>query len=186
MGADYLIFTDVSTDIDKEMLKKYDIRFVPMEYVLGTDTFYCEQPETEEMMHNFYEKLRNKIETHTSQITPNNYYEVFEPFVKEGKSLIYISLSSGLSNTYESALLAANNLKEDYEDAEIEIVDSLSATGGMGILCEIAGMNREKGMNCKENAEWLRNNATRINHWFEVEDLIYLKRGGRISSRCLE
>lgn len=90
MGADYLIFTDVSTDIDKEMLKKYDIRFVPMEYVLGTDTFYCEQPETEEMMHNFYEKLRNKIETHTSQITPNNYYEVFEPFVKEGKSLIYI------------------------------------------------------------------------------------------------
>ena len=57
MGADYLIFTDVSTDIDKEMLKKYDIRFVPMEYVLGTDTFYCEQPETEEMMHNFYEKI---------------------------------------------------------------------------------------------------------------------------------
>lgn len=161
MGADYLIFTDVSTDIDKEMIEKYDIRFVPMEYVLGTDTFYCEQPESDETMHNFYEKLRNKIETHTSQITPNNYYEIFEPYVKEGKPLIYISLSSGLSNTYESALLAANNLKEDYENAEIEVVDSLSATGGMGIICELAGMNRENGMSCKENAAWLRENAVK-------------------------
>lgn len=179
---DYLIFADVSVDIDMQIAKEKDIRFVPMEYVLGTDTFNCAEPESDEMMHNYYEKLREKIETHTSQITPNYYYEFFEPYVKEGKSLIYISLSSGLSNTYESALLAVNNLKEDYDNVNIEVVDSISATGGMGLLCESAADNREAGMSLEDNAEWLRKNASLINHWFKVEDLMYLKRGGRVSA----
>ena len=76
---DYLIFADVSADIDIEIAKKYDIRFVPMEYVLGEEIFYCKEPESQEMMHEYYEKLRGKIDTHTSQITPNHYYELFEP-----------------------------------------------------------------------------------------------------------
>lgn len=178
----YLIFADVSVDIDMETAREKEIRFVPMEYVLGDDTFMCNQPESNEVMHNFYEKLRGKVETHTSQITPNFYFELFEPYVKDGKEILYISLSSGLSNTYESALLAVENLKDEYDNVNIEVVDSISATGGMGLLCESAAQNRDSGMSLSENAQWLRRNAMLINHWFKVEDLMYLKRGGRVSA----
>jgi DegV family protein with EDD domain len=178
----YLIFTDVSVDIDREFAKKNDVRFVPMEYVLGDENFNCTEPESDEMMHNYYDKLRQKVVTHTSQIVPYNYTSVFEPLIKEGNSIIYISLSSGLSNTYESALLAAKELQEDYPEAELEIVDSYGATGGMGILTELAVSNRDKGMTIKENAAWLREHSGNVNYWFKVEDLMYLKRGGRVSA----
>ena len=178
----YLIFADVSLDIDKEFAKENDIRYVPMEYVLGEETYNCTEPEDDEMMHNYYDKLRNKITTHTSQIVPYNYTSIFEPLIKEGQSVLYISLSSGLSNTYESALMAANEIKEEYPDSEIEIVDSYAATGGMGILVELAVNNRKAGMSISENAEWLRAHAKNVNHWFKVEDLMYLKRGGRVSA----
>ena len=178
----YYIFSDVSLDIDSSFAKENDIRYVPMEYVLGEDTFCCEAPESDEMMHNFYEKLRNKITTHTSQITPNNYIELFESYVKEGAEIIYLSLSSGLSNTYESALMAVQSLKEEYGEAKIEVVDSLGATGGMGLMVESAVANRKAGMSYKENAQWLREHANNVNFFFKVEDLMYLKRGGRVSA----
>lgn len=178
----YLIFSDVSLDIDKNFAADHDIKYVPMEYVLGEETFYCDKPESDSMMHNYYDKLRQKVKTQTSQITPTHYMDLFEPLIKEGNDIIYLSLSSGLSNTYESACLAAQNLKEDYNDAVIEVVDSLSATGGMGLLVESAFVNKEAGMSVTENAEWLRKHALNVRHWFKVEDLMYLKRGGRVSA----
>ncbi|MGN1188020.1 MAG: DegV family protein [Lachnospiraceae bacterium] len=178
----YYIFSDVSLDIDSSFAKENDIRYVPMEYVLGEDTFCCNAPESDEMMHNYYEKLRNKITTHTSQITPNNYIELFESYVKDGAEIIYLSLSSGLSNTYESALMAVQTLNEEYGEAKIEVVDSLGATGGMGLMVESAVANRKAGMSYKENAQWLREHANNINFYFKVEDLMYLKRGGRVSA----
>ena len=102
--------------------------------------------------------------------------------MKEKKSILYLSLSGGLSNTYESARLAVEMLKESYDEVDVEVVDSLGATGGMGLLIEAACRNREKGMSLGENAAWLRENANRVNYWFKVEDLMYLKRGGRISA----
>lgn len=179
---DYEIFSDVSLDIDKAFMEHDKIRFVPMEYMLGEDTFHCNRPESDEMMHHYYDKLRQAIPTRTSQIAPFHYVSVFEPYVKEKKSLLYLSLSSGLSNTYESAQMAVEMLKESYEEVNVEVVDSLGATGGMGLLAEAACKNREAGMSLRENAAWLRENANRVNYWFKVEDLMYLKRGGRISA----
>ncbi len=179
---DYEIFVDVSLDIDKEFLEQYDVKFVPMEYMLGEETFLCDRPETDEMMHDYYEKLRRTVPTKTSQIAPFHYVSVFEPYVKEKKSVLYLSLSSGLSNTYESARMAVEMLKESYDEVSVEVVDSLGATGGMGLLIEAACRHREAGMGLEENAAWLRENAIRINYWFKVEDLMYLKRGGRISA----
>ena len=172
---DYMIFADVSIDIDMAFADKYDLKYIPMEYILDDNSFNCSRPENDEMMHQYYEKLRLKASTHTSQIVPNSYVEAFEGYIKEGKGILYISLSSGLSNTYESALLAAKMLKDDYPECEIEVVDSLGATGGMGILAESACLNREKGMS-------LREHANNINFWFKVEDLMYLCRGGRVSA----
>ena len=179
---DYMIFADVSIDIDMAFADKYDLKYISMEYILDDNSFNCSRPENDEMMHQYYEKLRLKASTHTSQIVPNNYVEAFEDYIKEGKGILYISLSSGLSNTYESALLAAKMLGEDYPECEVEVVDSLGATGGMGILAESACLNREKGMSLSDNAKWLREHANNINFWFKVEDLMYLCRGGRVSA----
>ncbi len=179
---DYEIFSDVSLDIDREFARKHQVRYVPMEYMLEEQSFRCTEPESDSMMHEYYEKLRRKASTHTSQITPNHYLEVFKPYVKEGRPLLYISLSSGLSNTYGSACMAAQMLREDYTNAEIEVVDSLGGTGGMGLLVEKACENRESGMSLTENAEWLRKHAGNISYWFKVEDLMYLQRGGRVSA----
>lgn len=178
----YEIFSDVSLDIDKTFMEQNEIRFVPMEYMLGEDTFHCERPESDEMMHDYYDKLRQAIPTRTSQIAPFHYVSVFEPYVKAKKPLLYLSLSSGLSNTCESAQMAVEILKESYDEVNVEVVDSLGATGGMGLLTEAACRNREAGMSLGENAAWLRENANRVNYWFKVEDLMYLKRGGRISA----
>lgn len=178
----YEIFTDVSVDIDRDFAAQNHIRYVPMDYVLGTETFHCEAPESDEMMHQYYDRLRNKITTQTSQIVPYHYISVFEPYIKEKKPILYICLSSGLSNTYESALMAVKTLKDSYDEVSIEVVDSLGATGGMGLLAESACVNRDKGMSLEENAAWLRTYARKINYWFKVEDLMYLKRGGRISA----
>lgn len=178
----YYIFADVSIDIDKDFAAANDVRYIPMEYVLGEDTYPCVAPESDEMMHTYYERLRQKVTTHTSQIVPNNYIEIFEPYVKNGDEIVYISLSSGLSSTYDSALMAVKMLKEDYDDVKIEVVDSLGATGGMGLMVESAVINRDKGMSYTENAKWLRDHANNVNYWFKVEDLMYLKRGGRVSA----
>ena len=178
----YVIFTDMSVDIDKKAAEQIGIKFVPMEVTVGDETFTATNPSGLEEMHLYYDELRKGVTTGTSQITPYNYVETFEPYIKENTGILYISLSSGLSKTFESASLAVMELKDKYGDAaQIEIVDSLGGTGGMGLLCEAAGINRDNGMSISENAEWLRAHATDINYWFMVEDLMYLKRGGRIS-----
>lgn len=178
----YEIFVDMSLDIDEKVAAENDLRYVPMEYMLGEETHRAIGPESDETMHNFYESMRRNIPTQTSQITPYHYEQIFIPYIKEGKPILYIALSSGLSKTYESALLAVDTIKDNYKEAGIEVVDSLGATGGMGLLAEAACKNRAAGMTLEENAAWLRANARKINYWFMVEDLIYLKRGGRVSA----
>lgn len=180
----YYIYADVSIDIDMEFARENDIRFVPMEYMLGDDAFNCTEPETDETMHVYYEKLRHKVPTKTSQITPNSYVEIFEPAVREGIPILYLALSSGLSDTYSSARMAVRLLQEEYDNdsINIEIVDSYGATGGMGLLAEAAVANRKNGMSISENADWLRAHSRNILYWFKVEDLMYLMRGGRVSA----
>lgn len=179
---DYFIYSDVSLDIEAEFAKEQDIRFVPMEYIVGEETFRCDSLQSNEDMHRFYEKLRQKQETKTSQITPVHYMDCFEPLVKEGVGILYLCLSSGLSDTYSSASLAVSQLKDQYGGARIEVIDTLGATGGMGLLAELAAGNRERGMSLEENAAVLRERALDIQYWFKVEDLMYLLRGGRVSA----
>lgn len=181
MNAPYIIFTDVSADMSPELAKEYDIHFVPMRYTLGDAERTCDCMESEDILHQFYEGQRHGDMTQTTQISPQNYMDLFTPFVQKGISILYLSLSSGLSNTYNSSLMAAEELKDQYPDAQIVCVDTLGATCGMGVLVEAAAKNREAGMNITDNAGWLEENRLKVCHWFMVEDLMYLKRGGRIS-----
>lgn len=178
--GEYIIYSDISADLPAQFASEKDIRFIPMSYTIGDEDRVCSGIEPDDILKRFYNGQRAGDLTHTTQISPYKYVEIFEPILSEGKSILYISLSSGLSNTYNSSLIAAEELAEKYPDVKVVCVDSLGATGGMGVLLELAAHNRDKGMTIEENAEWLNNNKLRIYHWFMVEDLMYLKRGGRI------
>lgn len=179
----YDIYSDVSLDMAFDLAEKYDIKYVPMDVVLNGEIYASKGLMSLDDMHAYYEKLRHGATTGTSQISQAVYEDIFTACVKEGRSLMYLALSSGLSSTYDSACLVLSEIKEEYgeENVHIEVIDTLGATGGMGMLAELAGINRDAGMDLKENAEYVREYAHRIYYWFMVEDLMFLKRGGRVS-----
>lgn len=182
MEQSYVIFSDISADIPADYAKENDIRFISMRYSLGDEDRVCEEIEAEEILKRFYDGQRNGDLTRTSQISPQIYMDVFTPVLEEGKDILYLALSSGLSSTYQSSCLAAGQLREQFPEREIVCVDSLAATGGMGLLLEAAVQNRKEGMALSENGKWLEENRLHVCHWFMVEDLMYLKRGGRVST----
>ena len=122
------------------------------------------------------------IEDNNIVIIPMKYILGETEHLMEGRDILYISLSGGLSSTCSSARTAAEEIEEDFPELEIEIVDSFAATGGMGLLLMSAVQARQDGVSLSENAKALRENALRICHWFLVDDLKYLRRGGRISA----
>ncbi|MBR2570609.1 MAG: DegV family protein [Clostridia bacterium] len=178
----YAIFVDTSADIDKTVLQDNEAELVPMEYTVGEDMRTCRQMEDEDLLRRFYEGQRHGDLTHTSQVTPAAYAEAFEPALKAGRDVLYIALSSGLTHTMDSCMLAIRDLKKKYPDATVYPVDSLGGTGGMGLLTERAFANRKSGMTVQENQQDLLAARHRICHIFMVEDLMYLKRGGRVSA----
>lgn len=179
---DYIIMMDVSGDIDSKVATENNICFIPMEYSVGNDMRSCEGPEEESILKNFYEGQRSGDLTKTSQISPFRYEAFLKDIFTKGKSVLYLCLSSGLSSTYQSACIAKQTLMEEYPDCSFYPVDTLAATGGMGVLAERAIRNRKSGMSIEENFEDLTSASKKIKHWFVVEDLMYLKRGGRISA----
>lgn len=178
----YDIYIDGSVDISQEFLVENQIRIMPMQYSLGEEMLeYTKRPE-DSFMEEFYQKMAQGVPTRTSQVTPAVYEEEFGKQAAEGNGILFISLSSGLSSSYNSSLLAIENLREQYPEAAIESVDSLAATGGMGLLLLRAVENRRKGLSLCENAENLRELSLKVCHWFMVDDLMFLKRGGRVSA----
>ena len=181
---DYVIFTDATGDMDKSLITDGGIKIIPMGCIIGDESFMWDGlHDDREALHSFFDKLRNeKTSTSTSQVPPNIYYDTFEPYIKEGKGILYISISSGVSGTYASAVSGINMLKEDYADVHAEVIDSLCASFGEGMLIGSAAENKEKGMSLEENAAWLREHVMNVRCWVKLDDLMFLSRGGRLSS----
>ncbi|MDE7163801.1 MAG: DegV family protein [Clostridiales bacterium] len=179
--VDYLIFTDVSSDVYSDEALSH-ICLIPMDMTVGEDSLTYEQMGDNEYIKHFYDDIRNGKIVKTSQITPHTYKEIFEPFLEGEFGIIYLSLSSGLSSTFESAKEAANNLKNKYPDAKIYPVDSLSATGGMGMIVERMLKNKNNGMSIEDNVADIEEFKKKIYVNCFVNDLMHLKRGGRIGS----
>jgi len=176
------IFVDTSIDIDKTVAESGNVHFVPMNYTFGNEERVCVGIEDEAFLVDFYNGQRKGDLTRTSQVTPQTYIDVFKPTLLEGKDVLYISLSSGLTKTFDSVNMAKNELEEEISNAFVYPVDSLSATGGMGLLVELAIQLRDEGVSSKEAADRLTEAAKKICHIFVVDDLMYLKRGGRVSA----
>ncbi len=177
---EYVIFTDASADVSEEFVKAHDIRFVPMHYTFGKEDRISQGPETVEMLKKFYDGQRKGDLTQTSQIAPQVYIDNFEPELREGKDVIYLSLSSGITKTFDSVQVAKAAMEEKYPDVHIYPVDTLGAAGSMGIIVELAARNREAGMDVETNAADLEARSHETIILLMVDDLMYLKRGGRL------
>ena len=180
--SNYTICIDASVDIEQKFIDDNSIVIIPMEYMIGSEERLMENRLTDDQLVEFYDAMRKGEITHTSQITPFTYHQVFKKEAELGHSILYISLSGGLSSTYASALSAAEDTMEEFDGIRIEVVDSLAGTGGMGLILMEAVRNRDKGISLSENAADLRKKAPKVCHWFLVDDLKYLRRGGRISA----
>lgn len=138
--------------------------------------------ETGERIRNFYEAERNGKMPSTSQINEARFEEIFRGFFSEGKDILYIAFSSALSSTYSRALGAAENIKDEFPDRRVVIVDSKCASLGEGLLVYHAAKMKNSGKTIDEVAKWLEDNKLHLCHWFTVDDLHHLKRGGRVSA----
>lgn len=175
-----VIITDSGSDLPVEYMENNKISFISMMYNFSGREYEDDFGKT--MSHKeFYDGLRSGLMSSTSQINTFKYVEEFKKHVSQGKSIIYIGLSSGLSGSINNANLAVQMVREEYKNADISIVDSKGASMGEGLMVYYACEMLKKGASKEEIVNWLEENKFKICHWFTVEDLNHLKRGGRVS-----
>ena len=175
---EFIIATDSTVDLQKAFLEKNHVLTISLSYIMDGVTY----KDLDGLSHEeFFEKLRKGSLPTTSQINPEEARKLLEPVVKEGKDILYIGFSSGLSGSYNSVRMAADDLMEDYPEAKIITIDSLCASMGEGLLLYKTLQLKEQGKNLDEIAEWIEENKLHICHDVTVDDLNHLHRGGRIS-----
>ncbi|HCW80911.1 MAG TPA: fatty acid-binding protein DegV [Ruminococcaceae bacterium] len=180
--SNYKVITDSAGDLTQEMADELDVEVIPMDFTIGSDTFKnypdyrCISP------HDFYTRIAAGEPSKTTQIGPSVFIETFEKYLKQGTDVLYISFSSGMSGTYSNSMIAAKKLSEKYPDRKVLTADSLSASLGEGLLVWDAVQKKKAGASIEEVQQWVQQNNVRMHHWFTVDDLNHLKRGGRLSA----
>ena len=180
MAENYVLFTDSACDILPDKLAEWNVQMIPLAF-LFTDTGK-EQKDHEEPIREFYTAMRAGRVAKTSCVNEEAFVNAFTSILEAGKDILYLGFSSGLSATVENGKKVAAELAGKYPKRKIRTVDSLAASAGEGLLLYLAVQNRDAGMTLDENADALENDKLHICHWFTVDDLVYLKRGGRISA----
>ena len=174
------IITDSACDLTRDYIKKNNIGLLSLILNLNGQAIKDDLGETLSYK-DFYNKMREGATPTTSQINAHEFEEEFIKYIKNGDSIIYISLSSNLSGTFNSANIAKNNLMDEYPNANIYLVDSLSVSVGQGLLVAKACEMRDSGIGAEEIVNWLEENKRKVIHSILIDDLNHLKRGGRIS-----
>ncbi len=174
----YRIVTDSASDMG-EHLKDWGVASVSLTLKFDGEDVIQKNDEVEPVA--FYNRMREGGVAKTSAVNPEGFIEVFEPILAAGDDILYIGFSSGLSTTCNSGRIAAEKLMEKYPERKITVIDSLSASAGFGMLVYLAVRKKNEGATLDENAEYVTSLIPHMCHWFTVDDLVYLKRGGRIS-----
>ncbi len=176
----YKIITDSSCDFTAKEYAELGLAFAALSiHDQGSTTPSFTEPED---LHNFYESIRAGAMPTTSAVNPEGWTAVMKPILEQGQDVLCLAFSSGLSATYQSAVIAAEELQEKFPDRKIRVVDTLCAAYGQGLLVWYACQKRNSGMALEEVAAWVEENRLHLAHWFTVDDLNHLKRGGRVSA----
>lgn len=178
----FALFTDSFSNLPRSILTARNIRVILGSYLLGGELHKCPEAGDEFDAHSYYEQLRNGVEANTSMLNMADFAEAFEPCLKEGQDVVYVGLSSGVSGTFQAAAMAAEDLSEQYPERTIRVVDSRGAGLGTGILtCRGADL-RESGMGANQVADELNRMTDHLCEYFTVDNLMFLKRTGRLSA----
>lgn len=175
----YRIITDTCCDYPQEMYEQLQLIQVPLSITFRGKEY---SNFTEAQIKEVYDGLRNGEAAQTSAVNPDTWAKYMEPTLAAGDDLLALVFSSGLSTTYQSARIAAEELKEKYPERKIAVVDTLCASMGQGLLVYYACKKRDEGMDLETLTAWCEVNKLNLCHWFTVDDLMYLKRGGRVSA----
>lgn len=178
--ADYVISCCSTADLSEEYFKKRNIEYVCFHYYMN-DKPYMDDLGKTMSIEEFYQAMVDGAETRTSQVNAEEYVAFFEPFLEAGKDIIHLTLSSGISGTYNSAVIAQSMLQEKYPERTIYIIDSLTASSGFGLFMDTLADKRDAGMGVDELAEWCLENRGKMNAWFFSTDLTFFIKGGRVS-----
>ena len=176
----YVIFTDSSCDIQPDLLAKWGVPFVSLTVKFDDETesfnnFDMPFPD-------FYRRMREGGVARTAAANMETFKEAFEPILREGKDILYIGFSSGLSTTVNSGAMAGKELMEEYPERKVVTVDTFAASAGFGLLLWLTVQKRDAGATLEEAAKFVEDTRFHLCHWFTVDDLVYLKRGGRVSA----
>ena len=178
--SDYFLSCCSTADLSKEHFQSRDIHYVCFHYFVN-NVEYSDDLGESMPFDEFYAKIAAGADTKTSQVNISEYVDYFTEFLEQGKDIVHVTLSSGISGTINSARNAASILRERYPERKIYIVDSLGASSGYGLLMDTAATKRDEGLSAEELTEWLEANKLKLHHWFFSTDLTSYVRGGRIS-----
>jgi len=178
--SEYVILTDSGCDIAASRLAEWGIGQVYLTYKFGgSDTVYTPADMAGK---EFYDKMRGGAVARTAAANVSDFLDAFTPVLQEGKDILYIGFSGGLSSTSATAAMTARDLMEEYPERSIVVVDTLAASSGHGLLLYYALEAKKQGKSLQENGEYIESIKLKLCHWFTVDDLVYLKRGGRVSA----
>ena len=175
----YRIITDTCCDLWPEFYERLNVDAQPLSVNFKGQVF---NKYSESWLKEFYDGLRAGELAQTTALNPQNWKDAIKPVLAAGEDVLVLTFSSGLSTTYQSAMIAADELREKYPERTVSVVDTLCASMGQGLFVYYACKKRDEGLSLEELTAWCENNKLNLCHWFTVDDLMYLKRGGRVSA----
>ena len=178
--ANYKIITDSACDLPVNMLQELDVSTVSLTVNFRGQTHNDSVDDAQ--VKELYDAMRGGEVATTAAVNPDGWSTVIEPVLAAGQDVLVMAFSSGLSTTYQSAEIAASELREKYPERKIFVVDTRAAALGQGLFVWYSCKKRDEGMSLEELAAWAQENRDHVAHWFTVDDLVYLKRGGRVSA----
>lgn len=180
--ADFVLFTDSNCDLPLNLAQEMELVVLPLTVYLDDKVYYNHLDESEITYEDFYRILPDIKATRTAAANQHEFAEKMEPVLQQGKDILYLGFSSGLSATFNNARLAAEELAEKYPERKILCVDTLCASMGQGLLLWHAWNLKKEGKSIEEVCAWVEDHKLNLCHWFTVNDLMHLKRGGRVSA----
>ena len=178
--SDFVLSCCSVADLKKEHFDSRDIKYVCFHFQLDGKS-YSDNLGVSISFDEFYKRMTEGSDTSTSQVNVEEYLQYFEPFLKEGKDILHLTLSTGLSGSFNSANIAKNELAEKYPDRKIYIIDSLGGSSGIGLMIDKLADLRDEGKTIDEIHDWIEENKLKMHHWFFSTDLTFFIKGGRVS-----